>query len=41
MEYSEQVGTNLQLFGRMGDMAYLYNLIIAIKSVFMFVKPGK
>jgi len=32
---------NLQLFGRSGDKKYLYNLIIAIKSVFIFIKPGK
>lgn len=41
MEYSEQVGVNLQLFGRRGEKMYLYNLIIAIKSVFIFIKPGK
>ena len=38
MEYSEQVGTNLQLLGRRGEKAYLYILIIAINSVFIFVK---
>jgi hypothetical protein len=41
MEYSEHVGMNLQLFGRSGEMMYLYNLIIAIKSLFIFTKPGK
>ncbi len=41
MEYSEHVGMNLQLFGRRGDTMYLYALIIAIKSVFIFTKPGK
>jgi hypothetical protein len=41
MAYSEHVGMNLQLFGRRGEMIYLYNLIIVIKSLFMFTKPGK
>jgi len=41
MEYSEQVGVNLQLLGRRGEKMYLYNLIVAIKSVFIFIKPGK
>jgi hypothetical protein len=41
IEYSEQVGVNLQLLGRRGEKRYLYNLINAIKSVFIFVKPGK
>ena len=41
MEYSEHVGMNLQLSGRRGEKAYLYILIIAINSVFIFVKPGK
>jgi hypothetical protein len=41
MEYSEHVGTNLQLFGRKGDKMYLYNLIIVMNSIFIFAKPGK
>mgnify|MGYP001157877472 CR=1 FL=1 len=41
IEYSEHVGVNLQLFGRSGDKKYLYILSIAIKSVFIFIKPGK
>ncbi len=41
MEYSEHVGTNLQLLGRKGDKAYLYILIIVMNSVFIFAKPGK
>jgi hypothetical protein len=41
MEYSEHVGTNLQLFGRRGDKLYLYSLIIVMSSVFIVAKPGK
>ena len=41
IEYSEQVGVNLQLLGRRGEKTYLYNLINAIKSVFIFIEPGK
>jgi len=32
---------NLQLFGRKGEKRYLYNFIIAINSVFIFIEPGK
>ncbi len=41
MEYSEHVGTNLQLPGRNGDNMNLYSLIIDSNSVFIFFKPGQ
>jgi len=33
--YSEQVGVNLQLEGKNGDIIYLYNLMISMNSIFM------
>lgn len=35
MEYSEQVGVNLQLPGRTGDRIILYSLISVIAMVFI------
>ena len=35
IEYSEQVGVNLQLGGSRGDMKYLYSFINDIRIFFM------